>query len=104
MKLYPYSRIKTTNLGGLLFIARVLGVFSYALAIITIFAGLYLTFGGPDGTTELGNGATMTISRSYDPVITIFGWGIVSSICILVFSGLCAAVVSFEHKFATTEQ
>lgn len=104
MKLYPYSKIKTVNLGGLLFTARLLGMLSYALAIMTVLTTLILTFGGPGGTTDLGNGATMTISRSYEPVITIFVWGMVSSVCILAFSGLCAAVVSFEHKFSTAEK
>jgi hypothetical protein len=101
MKLYPYSKIKTKNLSGLLIVSRALGVISYVLAISTVFIGLYLTFGGPGGTTEFGNGATMTISRSSGPAIMISVWGIVSSVCILAFSGLCAAVVSCEHKFTT---
>ena len=104
MKLYPYSKIKTNNLAPLLFTARALGVISYLLAIITVFTGLYLTFGGPGGTTDLGNGMTMTISRNYGPVVTLSVWGIVSSVCILAFSGLCAAVVSLENKFVNTDK
>ena len=101
MKLYPYSKIKTKNLSGLLLLSRVLGVISYVLAITTVFIGLYLTFGGPGGTTELGNGTTMTISRNSGPAIMISVWGIVYSVCILAFSGLCAAVVSCEYKYTT---
>ncbi|GAC28211.1 hypothetical protein [Brumicola pallidula] len=101
MKLYPYSKIKTKNLGGLLIVSRVLGVLSYLLAISAICIGFYLTFAGPGGTTELGNGATMTIQRNSGPALMISVWGVVSSICILVFSGLCAAVVSCENKFTT---
>lgn len=98
MKLYPYSKIKTENLKGLLILSRFLGLLSYVLAISTIFVGLYLTFGGPGGTTELANGATLTIQRSNGPAILITVWGIVVSLCILAVSGLCAAVVSCEYK------
>ncbi|MCQ8877088.1 hypothetical protein NQT69_03420 [Pseudoalteromonas shioyasakiensis] len=101
MKFYPYSKIKTKNLSSLLFVSRALGVISYVLAISSVLIGLFLTFAGPGGTTELANGATMTISRSSGPAIMISVWGIVSSFCILAFSGLCAAVVSCEHKFTT---
>ena len=99
MKFYPYSNIKTQNFKGLLIVSRLLAYFSYVLAISSVFMGLYLIFGGPGGTTELGNGATLTIQTNNGPAIMVTVWGIVLSICILALSGLCAAAVSCESKF-----
>ena len=101
MKFYPYSKIRTENLKGLLIASRVLGVLSYILFIITVCIGIYGAFGGSGGTTDLGNGMTMTVASNSGPAIMISIWGIVSSVCVLAFSGLCAAVVSCEHKFTT---
>lgn len=102
MKLYPYSKVKTENLTWLLFVSRVIGMISFVLFFSSVCIGLYLIFGGPGGTTELGNGATMVVTRSSSPGIMIIVWGIVSSICLLAFSGLFAAVVSCEYKFTRT--
>jgi hypothetical protein len=105
MKLYPYSKITTENLKGLLIASRVLGVLSYMLFIITVCIGIYGAFISSGGTTDLGNGMTMTAPNSSSgPAVMIAIWGIVSSVCVLAFSGLCAAVVSCEHKFTKTAE
>lgn len=101
MKLYPYSKIRTENLKSLLLASRVLGVLSYILFIITFCVGIFSVFGGP---THLGNGMTMAGPSIMGPTIMILIWGIVSSVCVLAFSGLCAAVVSCEHKFTTANE
>lgn len=104
MKLYPYSKIKTENLKGLLIASRILGVLSYILLIVTIFIGIYGVFSGFGGTRDLGNGMTMTVPNNSGPAIMVSIWGIVSSVCVLAFSGLCAAVVSCEYKFTKTSE
>ncbi|MEZ7204420.1 hypothetical protein [Pseudoalteromonas sp. DY56-GL79] len=104
MKLYPYSKIQTENLKGLLIASRVLGVLSYILLIITVCIGIYGAFSGFGGTKDLGNGITMTVSNSSGPAIMVSIWGMVSSVCVLAFSGLCAAVVSCEYKFTKTSE
>lgn len=104
MKLYPYSKIRTKNLKSLLIASRVLGVLSYILFIITVCIGIYGVFGGSGGTTNFGNGMTMTVPSNSGPAIMISIWGIVSSVCVLAFSGLCAAVVSCEHKSTSVNE
>jgi len=104
MKLYPYSKIRTENLKSLLIASRVLGVLSYILFIITVCIGIYGVISGSGGTTDLGNGITMNAPSNSGPAIMISIWGIVSSVCVLAFSGLCAAVVSCEFKFTTVTE
>lgn len=104
MKLYPYSKIKTENLKGLLLASRVLGVLSYILFTITFCIGVYGALIGSGGSTDLGNGITMTVPDLSGPAIIISIWGLVSSVCVLAFSGLCAAVVSCEYKYTKTSE
>jgi hypothetical protein len=99
MKFYPYSKIRTENLKGLLIASRALGVLSYILFITTFCIGIYGILSGAGGTKDFGNGMTMTMPSNTGPAIIISIWGLVSSVCVLAFSGLCAAVVSCENKF-----
>ena len=103
MKFYPYSNIQSTNLKSLLISVRILGFMSYLLFFGAV---LVIAFGVLSGTSEpvaLGNGinATMTMHSPTGPAIITGIWGLVSSICLLAFSGLCAAVVSCENKFTS---
>lgn len=99
MKLYPYSKIKTENLKGLLIASRALALLSYILFFITICIGLFSIFSGFGGPRDLGNGIVMSAPSANAPVIFMSMWGVISSVCVLAFSGLCAAVVSCEYKY-----
>jgi hypothetical protein len=99
MKLYPYSTIKTENLKGLLIASRVLGFLSYILFFIAICIGLFGVFSNLGAPKDLGNGIVMSAPNAGLPVMIMSIWGAVSAVCILAFSGLCAAVVSCEYKY-----
>lgn len=91
MKLYPYPTIKTENLKGLLIASRVLALLSYILFFITISVALFGIFSSLGEPKPLGNGMFISSPNASLPVV--------SSVCILAFSGLCAAVVSCEYKY-----
>jgi hypothetical protein len=100
MKLYPYSKLKSENLGILLFSARALAI----LGVIMLLAGvvialLGLSSGG--GTQDLGNGMTMTTPSMVGPGIIGLVWGVTSGFILLAFSGICAAIVSCENKYTS---
>jgi hypothetical protein len=102
MKLYPYSRIKTENLQTLLLVTRVLGVFGYLLIIVSIGLLISTLFMGSETTIkELGHNFTQKITTRDNTDIALLGslWSIVSSISLLVLSGLLAVVVSCEYKY-----
>jgi len=99
MKLYPYSTIRTENLKGLLIASRALALLSYILFFITICVGLFGIFSSLDEPKDLGNGVFISSPNATVPVILMSMWGVVSSVCILAFSGLCAAVASCEYKY-----
>ncbi len=105
MKLYPYSKLQTTNLKLLLFAARCLGFLGLVLIIFSIVVGAFgvildqprtMNFGGINGTMS-APGTTL-------PSLLFALWGIFTSIFVLAFSGLCAAVVSCEHKYTSTPE
>ncbi len=105
MKLYPYTNIQTKNLKSLLISARVLGFLSYILFFGAIIIGVYGILIDQPKTFNIGGGqATMSSPGTTGPAILAAIWGLVSSVCILAFSGLCAAVVSCEYKFTTTAE
>lgn len=102
MKIYPYSKIETTHLKPLLISARVLGGLSYLLffgALVIVAFGLVSSMSGP---VALEGGHIVKMSTSASPFILIGLSVSVSAICLLVFSGLCAAIVSCEYKFTST--
>ena len=99
MKLYPYSRIRTENLKSLLIVSRVIAVIGYILLIISVCIGLYTLFASSGGPVDIGSGVKIIEPGISPSVILISIWGIVSSLLVLAFSGLCAAVVSCEYKF-----
>ncbi len=99
MKLYPYPTIKTENLKGLLIASRVLALLSYILFFITISVALFGIFSSLSEPKPLGNGMFISSPNASLPVVFMSMWGVISSVCILAFSGLCAAVVSCEYKY-----
>lgn len=102
MKIYPYSSIKTVNLGPLLFAARLIGFISFILFIIAIALLIMLPFLDSGVVTrELGSGASLTFIGPNYAGMAIVGslWSVVSALATLAFSGLCAAVVSIEHTY-----
>mgnify|MGYP000176456300 CR=1 FL=1 len=104
MKLYPYSNIRTENLKGLLIASRALGAVSYILLTITLCFGIYGTVIDSVGSTEIRNGLTLSATNNVGATIMASMWGVVSSVFILAFSGLCAAVVSCEYKYTKTTE
>jgi hypothetical protein len=100
MKLYPYSNLKSDNLGVLLFSARALAI----LGIIVLISGVLIAIAGitSGGTQSLGNGMTMTTPSMIGPGLIGLVWGIVSGIALLAFSGVCGAIVSCEYKYTTS--
>ncbi|PKG80639.1 hypothetical protein CXF85_21180 [Colwellia sp. 75C3] len=106
MKFYPYSIIESKNLKALLISARVLGFFSYLLFFAALFIGILGVVNDVPKTGELSSGlkATLSAPGTTGPAILFLFWGVISSIGLLAFSGLCAAVVSCEHKFTSTSE
>jgi hypothetical protein len=106
MRLYPYSNIQTNNLKPLLISARILGLLSYLLFIGALVVGLIGLLGNSPTTYELSGGiqATWPAQNTAGPAIILALWSAVSSLCILAFSGLCAAVVSCEYKYTSSEK
>jgi len=99
MKLYPYSKLKSENLGILLFSARALAI----LGVIMLLAGVVIALLGlsSGGTQDLGNGMTMTSPSMVGPGLIGLVWGITSGLILLAFSGICAAIVSCENKYTS---
>lgn len=103
MKLYPYTNIQTKNLKPLLLSARVLGLLSYVLFFFALFIGIYgVLIDQPKAFDVAGFQGTMSAPGTTGPALIGAIWGLVSSVCVLAFSGLCAAVVSCEHKFTSS--
>lgn len=106
MKIYPYSSIKTVNLGPLLFAARLIGFISFILFAIAIALLIVVPFLESGVITrELGSGTTLTFNRPNYTGLAIVGslWSVVSALATLAFSGLCAAVVSIEHTYTQSK-
>jgi len=106
MRLYPYSKIQTNNLKPLLISARILGLLSYLLFIGALVVGLIGLLGNSPTTYELSGGiqATWPAQNTAGPAIILALWSTVSSLCILAFSGLCAAVVSCEYQYTSAHK
>ena len=84
MKLYPYQTIQTVNLPTLLFAARALGIFAYIFSFFTVLLW----------------GAAFAVDPRVRETCLLVSIGTFSAtICFLVISGLCAAVVSCEQKY-----
>ena len=100
MKFYPYSKIRSENLKPLLFAARSFGVLGFILfALLIVVAGLGIAIDQP-ATFNIGNAkGTMSGPGTTIPAIVAAIWGGILSVGILAFSGLCAAVVSFDYKY-----
>jgi len=101
MKFYPYSKIETSNLKSLLVVARLLGALSYILIVIAILitiVGFLTSFSQP---IELEGGITATMPNLAGGAVVMGLWVLVSSLFLLAFSGICAAVVSCENKFTS---
>jgi hypothetical protein len=101
MKLYPYSKVKTENLFTLLLASRFVGVIGYLAIVVAIGLLIFSIFAGPQ--IILGDPNSPIISMStpgYREVVLSLSLAsfISGSIC-LILSGLCAAVVSCEHKY-----
>ena len=101
MKFYPYSKIETSTLKSLLFAARLLGWLSYILLAVALLIptfGFLTSFAQP---IQLDGGITATMPNLAGGSIVIGFWLVIPSVILLAFSGLCAAIVSFEHKFTS---
>ncbi len=86
MKLYPYQTIQTVNLPTLLFAARALGIFAYIFSFFTVLLW----------------GAAFAVDPRVRETCLLVSIGTFSAtICFLVISGLCAAVVSCEQKYTS---
>ena len=84
MKLYPYQTIQTVNLPTLLFAARALGIFAYIFSFFTVL---------------LWGVAFAVDPRVRETCLFVSIGTFSATICFLVISGLCAAVVSCEQKY-----
>lgn len=106
MKFIPYSRLQSENLIVLLYVARFLAVIGAVLFVVALALFAAIPFLGAESATtiDMGNGMQMhpqfPVSRDYTALAIIGGvWSIVGSIVLLVVSGICAAVVSFEQTY-----
>ncbi|MCH1921640.1 hypothetical protein L9G15_19715 [Shewanella sp. A3A] len=102
MKFYPYSRLKSENLKPLLFATRLLAGGSYLSFLITFFLIIAIPFLGSEAITQdIGGGMTMSFRTPDDSGAAIIGsiFSLVNAVFLLVLSGLCGAVVSFEYKY-----
>ena len=101
MPLLPYSKLKSENLKSLLFASRTLKVLAYSAFVVSIILTV-LAFSTGLINYELDgqfSGVSVATDSAVGPGILILISGIVSSLCLLILSGLCAAIVSFEYKY-----
>lgn len=103
MNLLPYSKIETRNLRILLYLARFIAlaaaaVFVFGVALIIF--NIAINLSAPLPLEDDGSGLRVVVS--HEGFGMAFG-GIVAmfiSVLAFVFSGFCAAVVSWEHKLS----
>ncbi|RUO38651.1 hypothetical protein CWE13_03115 [Aliidiomarina shirensis] len=105
MKFYPYSNLKSENLKPLLFSSRLICLLAYLLFAVTIFLIISIPFLGGETITRDMGGATMSFNTPDRSGVAILGsiWSVVGALSLLAFSGLCAAVVSFEYKYTKSD-
>ncbi len=102
MKLYPYSTVETSHLKSLLLAARLLGGLSYIMLVVSMLISVFGVLASFAQPMQLGRGMTATIDNL---TVTSFSAGfafLVPSLFLLAFSGICAAIVSCEHKYTST--
>jgi len=104
MKLYPYTQIQTKNLTGLLIAAKLIAFLSYLIFFTAILVGVIGILQDTPKTFELSSGiqATMSSPGTTLPAVMFALSGTLSAIFLFILSGLCAAVVSCEHKYTST--
>jgi hypothetical protein len=98
MKFYPFSKVTSVNLKPLLFVSRFFGVISYMLFFMAFMALIYGVFGDSGGQKDIGGGAMMSTPNYSGFSLILSVWGLFLGVCVLAFSGLCAAIVSIENK------
>jgi len=101
MRPYPYSNIKSKNLKALLLAARTLAGASYLIICIFLFSLGASIFGGTGGDVGVSENVSVSIGALESVDATTAVWSFIGAIAVLAFSGLCAAVVSCEHKLTT---
>ncbi|MET1254825.1 hypothetical protein [Aliikangiella maris] len=107
MKLYPYRNIKTENLKTLLIVTRALGILGYLLVLISVGLLLASFFMGEETITkDIGSGIRFTTKTTDYSGLAIISsiWSIASALGIIAISGLCAAVVSCEYQYTSTNK
>ena len=105
MKFYPYSGLKSNNLAPLLFASRLIAGLSYILFALMLLLFFAIPFVGSETIIkDLGGGITARSTTTDYTLGAVVGsiWSLVSAVLLLAFSGLCAAVVSFEYKYTTS--
>ena len=103
MKLYPYSNIRTDNLKPLLFASRLLALIGYILFLVAIITGIKAISGSFGGVEKMGN-LTFTKANTSGATSLLVTWEVITSLGIIMASGLGAAIVSFENKCLTKEK
>lgn len=101
MTFYPYSRVKSENLKPLLLTSRFLGFLGYLFILVSIGLLIFSIFAGPQIVSGDPNGPIVSMSvPGYRDVVWYFSLiSFSSGLVCSVFGGLCAAVVSCEHKY-----
>ncbi|SEA78544.1 hypothetical protein [Alkalimonas amylolytica] len=103
MKLYPYQNLKAGNLGLLLFVARVLGIFSMALLTIAVCIVLFgiwwffvpdIVLTDPDPTALYKESRFQLSALTSTSFIAAVFAGF--SFVLAFISGVSAAIVSWE--------
>ena len=103
MKLYPYSNIQTDNLKPLLFASRLLALIAYILFLVAVITGIKAIFGSFGGIEKVGN-LTLTRANTSGATSLLVVWEVITSLGIIMVSGLGAAIVSIENKYLTKEK
>lgn len=101
MNLLPYSKIETRNLSILLYSARFIALAAaavFVLGVALIVFNIVMNLSAPLPLEDDGSGLRVVVTHesygmAFGGVAAIF-----ISVLAFVFSGFCAAVVSWEHK------
>lgn len=101
MKYYPYSKVKTEHLLTLLLTARFVGFVGYLSIVVSLGLLVFSIFAGPQSIIGDPNSPVVSMStpgyRSAVWALSIASF-LIGLVC-MILSGLCAAIVSFEHKY-----
>lgn len=102
MNLLPYSKIETRNLRILLYSARFIALAAAAVFVLGIALIIFNIAMNLSAPLPLEDDGGLRVVVSHESFGMAFGGIVAIFVCVLafVFSGFCAAVVSWEHNLS----